>query len=148
MELFKAPTARAKKFRQHIRQYNAAFAFTSLNYTTDKRTDNRQGIQSFSIHGELYHLQGPLSALPGQDSQFAQLYFYNPAYATEVCHRRHVDLDPTVLQQLSNILQTINPFIQLYKTAKDRIEEDTVDGSPTHVILNPQMRLMIEKGAD
>lgn len=64
-ELLVAVTARAKRFRNNLRQYNAAFAFTSLRYNPDERVDNRQGVSTFQIHGELYHLHGPLTTTAG-----------------------------------------------------------------------------------
>lgn len=83
-ELFVSVMARARKFRSQLRQYNAAFAFTSLHYTADSHTNERQGITSFQIHGELYHLQGPLTVYSGQDPKYAQLYVYDPDYASVV----------------------------------------------------------------
>lgn len=47
-------------------------------YKTDERLQGTGGIQSFTIHGELYHLQGPLHAPTGAVPSFAQLYFYDP----------------------------------------------------------------------
>ncbi len=50
----------AHNFRQHIRQYNAALTFTSLGYKPDEHVQVRSGVSCFQIHGELYHLHGPL----------------------------------------------------------------------------------------
>lgn len=61
-ELLQGDTPRAKHFLDHIRGYNSALTFTSCCYGEDKRLRGRGGIQSFTIHGELYHLQGPLHA--------------------------------------------------------------------------------------
>ena len=38
LELYTTDTSIAKDFRTHIRKYNSALAFTSLNYQPDKRT--------------------------------------------------------------------------------------------------------------
>ena len=72
----------AGNYRSNIRKYNPAPALTSVKYQHDNRPEVQGGlIRCFQIHGKLYHLQGPLQ--PDQDSipAFAQLYFYNPAYA-------------------------------------------------------------------
>lgn len=61
----------------------------------------------------------------------------------EVRHRQHMDLDPGILRQLSDVLTTVNPFIEIYKTARERITETRVEEGHILVILNPQMRLII-----
>jgi hypothetical protein len=58
--LFTDQDARSRAFRSHIREYNAALAFTSLKYNQDERVDAYRGVQSFRIHSKLYYLQGPL----------------------------------------------------------------------------------------
>ena len=65
MRLLSTEDADSKHFRKHIREYNSALFFTSLKYSPDERTAQMgPGIQCFQIHGELYHLQGPLNPLP------------------------------------------------------------------------------------
>jgi hypothetical protein len=59
-ELLTADNPRARSFRQNIRAYNSALAFTSVSYTKDTRTDLSRGLHCFQIHGELFHYQGPL----------------------------------------------------------------------------------------
>jgi hypothetical protein len=39
-----------------------------------------------------------------------------------------------------------NPFIYLYKTARERLQEQA--NGPLWIILNPRMRLIIKQGAD
>lgn len=50
--------------------------------------------------------------------------------------------------QLLQLLTDHNPFITIYKTARERLTAATATNSPFRVILNPQMRLIVEKGAD
>jgi hypothetical protein len=50
----------SKTFRQNIRQYNAAFAFTSLGVKIDHAITNAPGPYSFRIYGELHHHSGAL----------------------------------------------------------------------------------------
>ena len=60
------PEARA--FRYDLRPWNSAFSFTSVAHNMDRRTIAHGGsIRNFQIHGELYHLQGPLEA-PGPEN--------------------------------------------------------------------------------
>jgi hypothetical protein len=58
--LFEGDDPQARSFRQNIRAYNSALAFTSVSYTKDTRTDLSRGLHCFQIHGELFHYQGPL----------------------------------------------------------------------------------------
>ena len=75
----------AKAFRNNIRKYNSTLAFTLVKYTVDDRTYRAtSGIQCFQIHGELFHLQGPLQPRDLASAQFAQLYFYDPELATNI----------------------------------------------------------------
>jgi len=146
-DLLQDNTAAARRFRQQLRQYNAALSFTSLNYTaTDRGASN--GVNCFQIHGELYHLQGPLDAAAGQAPRYAQLYFYDPAYATDVRLRANTGLDGTVLRRLLDMLYDVrNPYIRLYLTARERLQTQHT-AEPSRIILNPQLRLVLEKGAD
>jgi hypothetical protein len=46
---------RAQEFRENIRQYNMAFAFTSIGITQDNRINNGTGPWVFRIQGALHH---------------------------------------------------------------------------------------------
>ncbi|KAJ7586912.1 hypothetical protein C8J56DRAFT_1051206 [Mycena floridula] len=72
----------AKHFWENIRQYNAAFAFTSLGVKTDRSVMDVGGPPIFKIQGALYHQLGQL--LPGEDphgqalpAKYAQIYFFD-----------------------------------------------------------------------
>jgi hypothetical protein len=82
--LFEGDNPRARSFRQNIRAYNSTLAFTSVSYTKDTRTDLSRGLYCFQIHGELFHYQGPLEPGLQQVPAFAQLFFYDPDYATDL----------------------------------------------------------------
>jgi hypothetical protein len=59
---------------------------------------------------------------------------------------RYPALNRTVLSELLNMLEAHNPFIRLYKTACERLTEPA--SSQFRLLLNPQMCLIIESGAD
>jgi hypothetical protein len=132
-------------FRTHIRAYNCAFAFTSIGYKKDTRIDFSRGVQCFQIHGELFHFQGPLQPASHKEPSFAQLFFYDPLFATNIRATNFPHLDRTVLLRLTDMLTDCNPFITVYKTARERLTDQQTD---FRVLLNPQMRLIIESGAD
>jgi len=62
----------------------------------------------------------------------------------------HANLQPEILQVLTNMLHDINPFINIYKTAKERLDQQTRlhPGEEVQVLLNPQLHLILEVGAD
>src|SRR6266852_1451853 len=125
----------AKHFRKHIREYNSSLSFTSLKYSPDKRTSLLgPGIQCFQIHGALYHMQGPIEPQPDQFPQFAQLFLYDPQYATNVRHTIHGELSESILQRLTFMLHATNPFIALYKKAKEQLAEQDNQNQDVRVI--------------
>lgn len=136
---------RSTHFRESIRAYNSTLAFTSVSYTKDTRTDLTRGLHCFQIHGELYHYQGPLIPGSQETPAFAQLFFYDPDYATDLRARSRPGLDRTILRDLHEMLADHNPFIAIHQTARERLR--TQEGS-FRLLLNPQMRLVMQTGAD
>jgi hypothetical protein len=144
--LFTDPAHDAREFRSNIRAYNAALAFTSVSYKKDTRIDFSRGLQTFQIHGDLYHYQGPLEPGPDESPAFAQLFFYDPEYATGKRLDRYPQLNRGILIDLLNMLTDVNPFIKIYQTARERLQNQPC--GQFRLLLNPQMRLVIESGAD
>jgi hypothetical protein len=63
---------RSMAFHSQIRQYNNAFAFTSLGVSFDERMLRAtEGVYTFRIHGALYHRMGPLEAAPNDSPGWA-----------------------------------------------------------------------------
>ena len=148
-ELLQGDTQRSRHFLRYIRGYNNALTFTSYKYQQDTRLQGRAGIQSFTIHGELYHLQGPLHTGAQAIPSFAQLYFYDPAAAatSRLCH--HPDLWQPLLQDLDDMVRSCgNPFINMYATAREQIERARALTGPMQIVLNPRLQLVMEAGSD
>jgi hypothetical protein len=133
--LLESDCQRGRSFRKDIRKYNSALAFTSISYSKDERLSLRGGIQCFQIHRELFHLQGPLWTETGLTPAFAQLFFYDPEYATDIRIDRYPTLDRSILTELLAMLTDHNPFIGVYKTARERLAEPT--SSQFRLLLNP-----------
>jgi len=148
--LMSSDNAQSKLFRGRLRRWNTIFAFTSILFNKDTRTDEIGGtFQLFQIHGALYHRQGPLAPAGGPgDAQFSQVYLYDPADAATARAEGANDLDPNLIHSLTMMLQRSNPLIQLYLTARERYAEISEEGSDARLILNPQLRLVVERGAD
>ena len=105
--------------------------------------------QLFQIHGGLYHRQGPL--VPGGglgDARFSQIYLYDPADAARARSAHGLELDANLIRSLTEMLQKCNPLIQLYLTARERFAEIGAAEDNCRLILNPQLRLVVERGAD
>ena len=148
-QLLRSDEPCAQWFRQQIRQYNAALTFTSVNYGVDQRPSIQRGPTYFQIHGELFHLHGPLQALNNQSPQYAQLFFYDPAYAAAVRWTRNPELEHSILQALTEMLHEINPFIAVYQTAMERLRSPLQsDARLWRLLFTPQLRLILEEGSD
>lgn len=57
---------------------------------------------------------------------------------------QHENLDLDILRQLTHMLNKINLYISLYKTAKEALDESTTTNKSLKVILNLQMQLVTE----
>ena len=139
-----------KLFREYIRKYNSTLAFTSVKYNIDDQMRHMlAGIQCFQIHGELFYLHGPLQCENATTAQFAQLYFYDLQLATTVRQARNTDiLQSEILQQLTDELTNVNPFISIYQTAKEHLDCEQNTREHLRIVLNPQLKLIVETGAD
>ena len=152
--LYNDNTGLARHFRMHIRKYNSALAFASLKYTPDQRV--RGGLQCFQIHGALYHLAGPLQHATNTRPQFAQVFLYDPEDAVEQLRIRpggpalSEAIEVVLLQELLEMLHGCNPFIAIYRTAHERIQQavTNVPEAQLQLILNPRMELICATGAD
>ena len=117
----------SKEFRANIRQYNNAFAFTSLGVPNRRIvTHNHRGSgpYSFRIQGELCHWSGSLAPSEGEEPVFAQLYIYNPATALEARRRNNSGRNPLTLQTLQDVLWDSHPYAAIYRHAHELLLQD------------------------
>ena len=139
----------ARGYRARVREYNSALALTSGKYQPDNRPEIQGGgTRCFQIHGELYHLQGPLRPHDNNAPVFAQLYFYDPIYAAQETGATHPTLDSNILFRLTTELHEVNSYIQLYKTAREQLEEIAPCEKDIRIILNPPLKFIMETRAD
>ena len=101
----------SKTFKDNIRQYNAAFAFTSLGVKIDQAITNAPGPYSFRISGELHHHHGAL--IPEQAGQecYAQIYIHDEEEQRDICLRRNPNLNPTIMTNLQAMLLENHPYV-------------------------------------
>ncbi|KAF9440445.1 hypothetical protein P691DRAFT_647674, partial [Macrolepiota fuliginosa MF-IS2] len=124
----------SKEFRNDIRRYNAAFAFTSLGAKVDRSITGTTGMifnlrllfsflikssgpYCFKINGELSHLSGALLPPPGQHPMYAQIYFNDPDQQLLDRQRNNANLNHVVLNELQDMLHHVNPYIPIYQQA-------------------------------
>jgi hypothetical protein len=102
--LFTADTSDAKHFRNAIRQYNSALAFTS--FTAKETNDNSQnrGPWIWKSGYTIYHRVGSLIPNAVRDAKYAQLYFYDPDEALDIRMQRNDKLNRDTMEYLQTRL--------------------------------------------
>jgi hypothetical protein len=115
------------KFRDQIRMYNSVLAFTSQGAKVDESVTGGPGPYSFRIQGELYHKIRSLCPTKGQWPQFAQLCIHDTKHERKNCHAVMPLLDPTTLDRLLTMMYNINPYVEVFKMAKDMM---VTEGAP------------------
>ncbi len=109
----------AIKFRDQIRMYNSVLAFISFSVKVDESVTRGIRPYSFRIQGELYHEIGSLCLIEGQRPQFAQLYIHDTESEHQNRHAIMPLLDPTTLDRLLTMMYNINPYVKVFKMARD-----------------------------
>jgi len=143
--LFTSTDPLAVEGRKNIRRYNSALAFTGVNYTAANRTAPGAGVYCFQ--GVLFHSHGPL--LHGaEDPAYAQIWLYDPQLGNGFRMGRNPELSLQLLHRLTDTLWHINPYIRLYETAREQLIAAETRSTPVSVMISPQLRLIMEEGAD
>ena len=121
MNLYTSSGSAADSFRKNVRSYNSLLACTSFGANVNKEFQGR-GVSNFVIHGQVYHLIGSLLPEEGESPRFAQLYIYDTDNETRNRSNIMDNLDITILQNLQNMLHTVNPYIKAFRQARDIIQ--------------------------
>ncbi|XP_028107811.1 uncharacterized protein LOC114306727 [Camellia sinensis] len=118
------------RFREHIRTYNSLLSFTSMGGKIDQSVLDGRGPYVFRISGANFHKIGSLLPEPGTRPKFAQLYIYD----TEHEIRNRMDamnrcggtsgIETSTLEGLQSMLNVINPYVSIFRTARDMIREN------------------------
>jgi hypothetical protein len=107
--------------------YNSLLAFTSLGAKVDELVIGGAGSYSFRIQGEFYHKIESLCLAEGQRPQFAQLYIHDIKHEHQNRHVVMPSLGPTMLDQLLTMMYNINPYVKMFKMARDMM---ATEGAP------------------
>ena len=101
--------------------------------------NGEQGVYTFRIQGQLYHMVGPLEADEGEVPKFAQIYFIDQAQQAGVrnSHFRGA-LAPEVLSELQAIMAEHNPFLGQFKYALEILRENE-NSVAVQITIRPDM---------
>jgi hypothetical protein len=123
LDLYTSSSSEARSFRKNIRAYNGLFACSSFGTNVDESFQG-QGVSNFKIHGQIYHRIGSLLPDEGQNPVFAQLYIYDTDHENR--NRLHVmsNLNAEILQNLQEMLDTYNPYIQNFRQVRDLLRNE------------------------
>ena len=117
---------RGMRFRENIRRYNSVFAFSSIRC---ENVNSGMGNMPFQIHGQMYHIQGPLSLHENDEARYAQLYIYDPHYAASVRASHNSSLDRGVIENLTLTLHEVNSLVRIYKFAFEVLSAADADNA-------------------
>lgn len=136
-----APQSRT--FREKIRRYNAAFAFTSTAVKLDESLLSGTGTYCFRMHGSLHHNMGALLPNDGARPAYAQLYINDPQAARIARAERNPNLNPMIMTDLQAMLNDVHPYVPLYKQAYQLMAEKPVEEQA-----NVQAKITLQPTAD
>jgi hypothetical protein len=126
-ELYEGTDQRSTEFRDNIRQYNMALAFTSLGVESERSVNDprRHGRSGwvFCIQGQLSHWSGALSPCDGIAPAYAQLYIYDHTVALQQRMKRNTDLDRTTMKILQQIIIDHHRYVSMYKQVYEILQE-------------------------
>lgn len=124
----------SKDFFNQIRGYNSALAFTSLGVQLDHQLANqKKGVYTFRIHGQIYHSIGSLFPQKGNAPKFAQIYIYDTDHELDNRHNQMKHLDRNLLGELQDMQNKFNPFAQQFKV---NIKEQFLNFKYQHRTIN------------
>ncbi|XP_071929127.1 uncharacterized protein [Coffea arabica] len=105
-------------FRKNARSYNNNLAFTTFAAKYDRKmTKNPQGVYTFRVQGQIYHLLNSLTP-NGHPPTGIQLYFYDQE--EELSQRLNTSprLRESTLKLLMGILEQ-NPYTKVFKSLRE-----------------------------
>ena len=130
-DLFDGSSPHSLEFKTNIRQYNAAFGFTSLGATIDQSVTAASGPYSFRISGELRHLSGALLPLGENAPVFAQIYIYDPVQQLALRQGNNTNLNPAIMPIIQGVIHQSHPYVELYRQAFEIMRDKPADEQDT-----------------
>ena len=121
-KLFTEQTTEARQFRENIRWYNAALAFTSFTAKEQNVNAGGGGPWVWKTGYTIYHRAGSLLGERGKAPTYSQLYFYDPAEALDYRMKHNTGVKPNTMQSLQNMLLRTNSYTRLFFHAYETLE--------------------------
>ena len=139
--LFTAQSTKAKEFRERIRQYNAALAFTS--FTAKETNDNSAGGGPWlwKTGYTIYHRAGALLPNTQEDPKYAQLYFYDPVKVLDYWMKRNKKLKCDTMEYLQNLLIERNHYTQFFLHAFEILHRTPSSDLAIEILADPSTDL-------
>ncbi|KAK7340503.1 hypothetical protein VNO77_21209 [Canavalia gladiata] len=139
-------TDQSRFFTQNIRSFNMMFSFTSMGGQIQRAMNDGNGPPVFVLCGENYHRIGSLLPLPMDEPKFSQLYIYdkdnevaNRMMAVRMINDEKLQTE-AIVQDLKHMLDQCNPYVKVYRMARDRLKGCEVP--------NMKLRIIGKRGKD
>ena len=113
-----------KKFRERIKDYNAAFCMVSFGDDNFPQVKGGRGPPIVQCHGIAYHRAGQLFPDDPNNAQYAQLYLYDPDFSLAARQGQHKELDPKVLASLQGMMDEESSYVREYRSMADVLREN------------------------
>ncbi|XP_024319294.1 uncharacterized protein LOC100839430 [Brachypodium distachyon] len=129
MDLLTSQTSSTSRhFFEHIQQYNAMFAMTSMGAKVIESINDGHGPYVFKISGQVCHRIGTLRPCDGHPPEYCQLYIYDTE--NEITNRINVasssqgsfHANQGIVASLIRMLDINNPIVQLFRSARERLD--------------------------
>lgn len=140
-------TEKGNQFRDCLRMYNSALAFTSTWCQLDEKImNNNKGSYTFRMCGGMYHYVGDYECQPNSKPKFAQIYIYDQAM--QVRFRENIftgskrQLKKEVIEYIQNLLHDKNPYVHIFEQA-GKLKASEIDYSI--VLKNKKVGSKIDK---
>lgn len=145
--LFTAGNPEGKSFRENIRRYNNAFAFTSIGVKLDQAVMRSSGPYCFKIMGELSHCHGTLLPDDGEPRAWAQHYIHDQKeVAIEDRLQANPGLNRDTMVKIYDVLHQHNPFPAIYQHAYQVLQAQEAEGHGN--IEHVKLRVVTKEGTD
>lgn len=106
--LFTENTSVSREFRERVRQYNSALAFTSFIAKDTNDNSGGGGPWVWKTGYTIYHQIGTFLPLAGKSPKYSQLYFYDPDEALRFRMQRNQRLNEDTMFKLQNMLRNVH----------------------------------------
>jgi len=118
-DLYHGENSAAIEFRENIRFYNKALAFTSTGGSGRIMGElfDGNGPPSYKIQGEMFHRLGSLLPNEGTAPTYSQLYVYDPQEALRYRMLRNPRRRESTMLTLQTVLARTHPAVPAYKQA-------------------------------